>query len=191
MPYRRVLQPAVGIIPGTPGYPNSARCSIRENRLLRAILYRRGRIIGSGLAIPRAFPSPRLKSARGTLVDVSVRVLSSVCMRRRTEPRNAGLWFRADCAGLTARCGMPPTVPEVPRLRPPFGALVGLAPHSQDFFVPALLRERGTASRDEQAALRQRGSSRLVQPGRSRRDWAAQRELRSSGVGDDVFTALS
>jgi len=38
MPYRRVPQ-SLGII-----YPNSVRCSIRENRLLWAILYRRGRI---------------------------------------------------------------------------------------------------------------------------------------------------
>ena len=159
------------------------------------------------------FPLPPTSRAReGTFADVSVRVLSSVCMRRRTEPRNAGLWFRADCAGLTAwsnRRGTSGTVGGIPHrestaaqvfcilplevpssltmaTRSPI-LLIGwnenglvfsrkllidtfrrggsLAPHSQDFFVPALLRERGTVSRGEQAALRQRGSSRLVQAG--------------------------
>jgi hypothetical protein len=140
--------------------------------------------------------------------DVSVRVLSSVCMRRRTEPRNAGLWFRADCAGLMAwsnRRGTSGTVGGIPHRESTAAQVFCILPlevpssltmatrspilligwnengliFSRKLLIDTFRRgcatfarllcprfaSRGTVSRGEQAALRQRGSSRLVQAG--------------------------
>jgi hypothetical protein len=136
-------------------------------------------------------------------------VLSSVCMRRRTEPRNAGLWFRADCAGLTAwsnRRGTSGTVGGIPHREPwqtrsPI-PLIGWNENglifSRKLLIGAVVALRHIRKTSLLAGMNKRRCVSADQAGSSKREveeglGGAERikSGRSSGVGDDVFTALS
>jgi hypothetical protein len=93
MRYRR-LPHSLGIIPGTSSRLSKfAAMSICENRLAMSNIIQtrpHNRLRLSNTERFRVI-SPRLKSARGRSPMLSVRVCLVCVMRRRTEPRNAGL----------------------------------------------------------------------------------------------------